>query len=111
VHVPTHIARRSLRHRLRVRVTTSRGSSFTVNVSTGGFCTELMRVLSVGDHLEGLIHLGGRDASFAGRVAWAREGDARLNLRGRMGVCFVQIDPLLARGLAACEEHGAAASL
>jgi len=100
VTAPIRIARRSPRHRFRLRVTTSRGSSFTINVSSGGFCTELMRVLPVGGHVEGLIHLNGRDASFTGRVAWASDGDSRLNRRGRMGVCFLQVDPEFARGLA-----------
>ena len=94
-----HVSRRARRFRLRVRVATSRSRSFTVNVSTGGFCTELMRVLSVGERLEGLIHLSGRDMCFAGRVAWARAGDPRLGQLGRMGVCFEQIDPEFARGL------------
>jgi hypothetical protein len=105
---PVRIVRRCRRHRLRIRVTTSRGSWFTVNVSTGGFCAELMRALPVGGHLEGLIHLRGRDVSFAGRVAWATDGDSRLNHRGRMGVCFVQVDPELARDLAGWEDRAGA---
>jgi hypothetical protein len=95
---------------MRTRVTTSRGSWFTVNVGTGGFCAELMRALPVGGHLEGLIHLKGRDVSFAGRVAWATDGDSRLNRRGRMGVCFLQIDPEFARGLATREARPPAAT-
>jgi hypothetical protein len=107
--MPARVARRSSRQRLRLRVTTNRGSSFTVNVGAGGFCTELLRVLSAGEHLEGLIHLNGRDASFVGRVAWASAGDSRVNRRGRMGVCFVQIDSEFARGLAAGDGQVAAA--
>lgn len=93
------VARRGRRYRLRLRVVTSRGGSFTVDVGPGGFCTELARVLPVGEPVEGLIHLNGRDASFAGRVAWSVAGDPRLNERGRMGVCFVRIEPEFARGL------------
>jgi len=94
---------------LRVRVTTSRGSWFTVNVGTGGFCAELMRALSVGGHVEGLIHLPGRDVSFAGRVAWARDGDPRLSEQGRMGVCFLRVDPEFAPALADGRSRRAAA--
>jgi len=103
------VARRGRRHRMRLRVVTCRGSSFTVNVSSGGFCTELMRVLPVGEPVEGLIRLKGRDASFTGRVAWARAGVPHLNERGRMGVCFVQIETEFASGLEPREEGGTAA--
>ena len=105
---PVRVTRRSRRHRMRMRVTTSRGSWFTVNVGTGGFCAELMRALPVGGHLEGLIHLKGRDVSFAGRVAWATDGDSRLNHRGRMGVCFVRVDPEFARNLEGWEDRAGA---
>jgi len=94
------IPRRSRRHRLRLRVATCRSKSLTVDVSAGGFCTEMMRVFPVGEHLEGLIHLNGHDLFFTGRVAWARAGDPRIGELGRMGVCFRQIDPEFARGLA-----------
>lgn len=99
------VARRSARRRMRLRVLTPRGSCFTVDVSSGGFCTELMRVQAVGEPVEGLIHLNGHDASFAGRVAWSRPGAPRLNERGRMGVCFVRIDPEFARGIEPREEN------
>jgi hypothetical protein len=84
-------------------VATSQGTSLTINVSAGGFCTGLMRVLPVGSRVEGLIFLGGRDASFAGRVAWVRPGDSSLNLMGRMGVHFVEIDPDFLRSLHASD--------
>jgi hypothetical protein len=54
--------------------------------------------------MEGLIHLDGRDAPFSGRVAWARPGDPRMNLMGRMGVRFLEIDPEFARSLAAADD-------
>ena len=92
---------RMQRHRLRLRVTTSRGSSFTVNVSDGGACTEQLRVLAVGTRLEGHITLDGRDAPFAGTVTWTMAGDSRLNHLGRMGVRFERIGSELAEGLAA----------
>ena len=76
----------------------------TINVSAGGFCTGLMRVLPVGTHVKGLIFLRGRDASFAGQVTWARAGDSSLHLMGKMGVRFVEIDPAFARSLDANDE-------
>jgi hypothetical protein len=101
------ISHRSPRRRVRLRVSMSRGSSLTVNVSAGGFCTGLMRVLPVGSQVNGLLHVDGREVSFAGRVAWARPGDARLNLMGRMGVRFEKIDPAYARSLAGPETESA----
>ena len=92
---------RNPRHRLRLRVTTSRGSSFTVNVSRGGVCTEQMRVLAVGTRIEGSISLDGQDAIFEGWVAWSLAGDSRLNQLGRMGLRFERVGPELAQGLAA----------
>jgi hypothetical protein len=101
------IIHRSPRRRVRLCVVTNRGSSLTVNVSAGGFCTGLMRVLPVGSHVEGRIHVDGQDAFFAGRVAWARPGDPRLNVVGRIGVRFEKIDPDFARSLAGPEEEPA----
>ena len=101
---PVRLTRRSRRHRLRARVTTSLGTWFTINLGRGGFCAELVRALPVGESVEGLLHLKGCDISFAGRVAWAANGESRLNLRGRMGVCFLSVDPDLVRNLAGWEE-------
>ena len=98
--VPSHTARRNSRRRVRLRVTANRGRSFTTNVSAGGFCTELMRVLPVGARVEGLIHLNGYDGLYIGQVLWAQPGDSRLNQMGRMGVSFMRIDPEFARSLA-----------
>jgi len=104
---PRQIIHRSPRRRVRLCVVTSRGNSLTVNVSAGGFCTGLMRVLPVDSQVEGRIHLDGQDVSFAGRVTWARPGDARLNVMGRMGVRFDKIDPAFARSLAGPEAASA----
>ena len=98
---------RAQRHRLRLRVTTSRGSSFTTNVSLAGACTEQLRVLAVGTRIEGHISLDGRDAPFSGRVAWTLAGDSRTNHLGRMGVHFERIGSTLAQGLAAREARSA----
>lgn len=101
------ITHRSPRRRVRLLVATSRGSSLTVNVSAGGFCTGLMRVLPVGSNVEGTLHLDGRSETFAGRVAWSKPGDARLNVMGRMGVRFEKIDPAFAQSLAGPETESA----
>jgi hypothetical protein len=107
---PSHITWRSPRRRVRLRVVTTRGSSLTVNVGAGGFCTGLMRVLPVGAQVEGFIHLDGREAFFCGLVTWARPGDSRLNVMGRMGVRFVKIDPDFARSLAGSGANSRAAA-
>jgi hypothetical protein len=85
---------------------TSRGSSLTVNVSAGGFCTGMMRVLPAGTPLDGTIHLDGREAFFSGHVVWARPGNPRLNLMGTMGVRFGEIDADFARNLRTGEVQG-----
>jgi hypothetical protein len=101
---------RDPRWRMRLRVTTEHGSSFTVNVSAGGVCTEQMRVLAVGTPLDGHVFIEGRDAPFVGRVAWARSGDSRLGQLGRMGICFERIDPGFARSLSEREGRAGAAA-
>ena len=111
VTAPAPIRRRGRRHRLRLRVTTGRGSSFTVNVSGGGYCTELMRVHAVGDPVEGVIHTARGQTTFRGQVAWASAGDSRLNIRGRMGVRFLQIDRLFAALLEAMADSPAPGAL
>jgi len=87
-----HLARGSARTRRRFRVMLSgHPSSFTVDVGGGGFCTELMRVLPPGTPVEGSLYVEGSEVAFAGLVAWAKRGEARMNLRGRMGVRFTRI--------------------
>ncbi len=68
-------------------------SMFTVDVGAGGFCVEVMRVLPAGTPLRGTIRVDGSEVGFAGTVVWTRTGDPRLNLRGRMGVQFLRVDP------------------
>ncbi len=85
---------------MRLRVTTSAGCFFTVNVSQGGVCTEQMRVPKVGTRVAGRVSLDGRDALFDGLVVWARAGDSRLNQLGRAGLRFERVGPELAQGLA-----------
>ncbi len=68
-------------------------TGFTVNVGPGGFCTELVRVLSPGSMVQGAIRVRDREYPYAGRVAWAHEGSRQLSLRGRMGVRFLSVEP------------------
>jgi hypothetical protein len=89
--------RTSARFRRRLRVAVGQSPSFTIDISAGGFCAELMRVLPAGTPVEGSIEVKGSKVRFAGRVAWAKAGDSRLNLRGRMGVCFTHIAKDFAR--------------
>ncbi len=80
--------RRDTRQRLRFQVKLGRTSCFTLNVSAGGFCTEVMHVLSSRSPVAGSIRVQGKDYPFSGHVAWAKEGNARMNIRGRMGIVF-----------------------
>ncbi len=61
---------------------------FTANVSDGGFCAVSNRVLAPGTAVEGTIEIDGASVPFRGTVAWARAGDARLGIFGRMGIRF-----------------------
>lgn len=83
------------RQRRRYKVNLGPASGFTVDVSAGGFCAELMRVFPKGTAVKGSVMVDGTEFEFSGRVAWARQGDFRINLRGRMGVCFTDIPPQL----------------
>lgn len=70
---------------------TNRGIFFTVDVSPDGACTELLRPPPVGSGIDGHIFVDGKSVPFAGRVAWARAGEPRLNQLGRVGVRFERI--------------------
>lgn len=87
-----HVARAAERHRRRFRVMLAgHPSSFTVDVGAGGFCAEMMRVLPPGTQVEGSLHVKGTEVAFAGKVAWAKPGESRMNLRGRIGVRFTRV--------------------
>jgi hypothetical protein len=98
-----HLTPRAPRRRIRLRLNTGQGASLTVNVGPGGFCTALMRVLPVGDRVQGMIHFEGREESFQGRVVWTRPGNPRLSVMGTMGVRFDTIAADFAPSLATCE--------
>lgn len=95
--------RGSTRHRRRFRVTVDHVSLFTTDVGPGGFATEMMRVLPPGTPVMGQLRLHDVDVVFVGEVAWAKPGDPRMNLRGRMGVRFSRIRPDFAALLEAGE--------
>ncbi len=79
------------RHRRRFKIALDGAPAFTVDLSKGGFCVELMRVLRPGTPVKGVITLKGKEFPFDGRVAWSKAGDLRMNVRGRMGVEFTQV--------------------
>lgn len=81
------------RQRKRLKISLGgRMPAFTADVSPGGFAAELMHVLRPGQMVHGAITLCGREFAFTGEVSWARAGDPRMSVRGRMGVRFTGID-------------------
>ena len=66
-------------------------STFTKDVSAGGFCAELMRVPSPGTPVRGTIVISGNTFAFCGKVAGARPSDPGMNVRGSIGVTFTAI--------------------
>jgi PilZ domain len=84
----TSHARKWPRLRRRCRVLVRGIPAFTVDLSGGGFSTELLRVLPPGSELEGILSIDGKDLPFSGRVVWARAGAPYAGLRGRIGVTF-----------------------
>ena len=80
------------RLRRRVRLTLKdAGPVFTADLSPGGFAAELLQVPRPGTTLHGTLPLGGQEFPFTGVVMWAKAGELRLNLRGRVGVRFTGI--------------------
>ena len=76
------------RRRRRFKVTLGTHASFTVDVSSGGFSTESMRVLPVGTEVGGTIQIEGKEVPFSGRIAWSKAGAPQMGLRGMMGIRF-----------------------
>jgi len=66
--------------------------------SAAGLSFESAQALPEGTAVRGTLAIEGEAFPFAGEVSWARPGDARLSLRGRMGVRFTDApDALWAR--------------
>ena len=83
--------RSSPRARRRLKVVVADATSFTVDISRGGFSNESMRVLPAGTLVRGTLHAGAKQIPFSGRVAWSKSGNLRVNVRGRMGIAFDEI--------------------
>jgi hypothetical protein len=79
------------RERRRLRISLGDRLAFTADVSPGGFACDAMQVPRLGTTVHGSISLAERQFAFTGEVSWARAGDPRLSLRGRMGVRFTGI--------------------
>ncbi|MBF5046159.1 PilZ domain-containing protein [Aggregicoccus sp. 17bor-14] len=79
-----------LRCRLRLQLQDG-GPLFTADLSPGGFAAELLRVPRPGTTVHGTLPFGGQEFPFTGQVMWAKAGEPRLNLRGRVGVRFTGI--------------------
>jgi hypothetical protein len=80
-----------LRRRLRL-LWDATGPAFTQDLSPGGFALELLRVPPPGTTVHGVLPFAGHEFPFTGVVVWARAGEPRINLRGRIGVRFTGID-------------------
>ncbi len=79
-----------LRRRLKIHLE-GKPDAFTSDVSPQGFAAELMRIVTPGSSVTGSIALGGEQFPFTGKVCWAKQGEPRMNVRGRFGVCFTGI--------------------
>ena len=84
--------RTGARARRRVRVTIGGTATFTQSLGVGGFSAEVMRILPRGSPVHGTMRVGQKDFDYVGDVVWVKPGDPRINLRGRMGVRFTQLD-------------------
>jgi hypothetical protein len=73
-------------------VTIGDTATFTQSLGVGGFSAEVMRVLPRGSPVRGALRLGEKEFDYVGDVAWVKPGDSRINLRGRMGVRFTQLN-------------------
>ncbi len=78
-----------LRRRLKIKL--GGLQTFTADVSPRGFAAELMQALLPGTDLNGSIELCGEEFAFTGKVCWAKQGEPRMNVRGRFGVRFTGI--------------------
>jgi hypothetical protein len=87
--------RSAARKRRRFKVLLGTAVSFTTDVSPGGFCTETMRILAPKSLVNGFIEGSGKKVPFTGRVVWTVPGDPTVNLRGRMGISFIESSPEL----------------
>jgi len=85
---PDH--RHRARKQGRFRVVLGPSSSFTVDVSAGGFSTEPARALRPGEDVQGIMRVNGDDLAFGGEVVWVKRS-AEEGPRARMGVRFTHL--------------------
>lgn len=99
-------ARRTIRHKKRIRVTVGTTPAFTADIGPGGFSAEFMRVQPPGTPVEGSIRIAGSEIGYAGEIAWAKAGAPHMSLRGRIGVRFTRLPPEARALLGAAAVHG-----
>jgi len=85
--------RKFRRDRKRAKVVIGTTSMFTVDISAGGLCVETVHVMNPGARVSGTLTYRSETFEFTGVVAWAKQGDARLGIRGRLGLQFDGISP------------------
>jgi hypothetical protein len=73
-------------------VTIGGAAFFTHSLGVGGFSAEVMRVLPRGSPVQGTMRVGEKGFDYVGEVVWVKPGDPRINLRGRIGVRFTQLN-------------------
>lgn len=79
------------RLRRRLRFSANGSAGFTVDISPGGFCAELMKVPIPGTSVNGALELQGERFDYQGTVRWAMAGEPRIGHRGRIGIQFTSI--------------------
>jgi hypothetical protein len=75
--------------------------TFTADISTGGFCVEILRTPAPGTPVTGTIRFGDDELAYAGTVVWARAGSPNLSIRGRVGVRFTSLSEAARQRIAA----------
>jgi len=88
---PRREHRERARRPLRFRVVLGPSSSFTVDVSAGGFCTEPVRALRRGEEVDGFVLVNGAGVAFSGRVVWVKRNGRDALAPARMGVRFTRV--------------------
>jgi hypothetical protein len=86
--------RKSLRHIRRLEIDFGGFiPAITADVSTTGFCADMLPVFLPGSRVEGTIAVDDVKHAFRGEIAWARAGDPMASLLSRVGVRFEWVAP------------------
>lgn len=80
------------RLRRRLKLMLGERPCFTADVSPTGFAIELMATLKPGATVHGRLTVGDRELPFTGQVAWAKQAEPKLSVRGRAGLRLTGID-------------------